>query len=311
VDGLSLTTLTFASAAMSFAAGLTAIGIFLAIIVRERALIGKLHGLISSREVRTSLLTQFTSAVEALGQKIALRNKTTLEIRTLLAAAGFYKPSAVYSFLVIRIAITLTVFLCIIAWRGDLSLFSLLIASAFAILFYRYSLIAVKYVGERRAARIQRELPPVLDIVLMVLDSGVSIDQCLQYVARSAQKSAPTVAPILKQHVADVESGLPYDQALTRLGQRLAVPEGADFAALLNQAMFQGGELAPSLRRFSDELSDNRLARARSEGGRRATYLTMTMVTFFVPVLVVILVGPAFISVASTVQAAAQRIHSK
>ena len=228
-----------------------------------------------------------------------------------MAAAGFYKSSSVYIFLVIRFGVTLSVFFLIIVWRVDFSFFSLLIALAFAGLFYRYSLIAVKYIGERRAARIQRELPSALDIVLMVLDSGVSIDQCLQYVARSCRKSTPTVAPILKQHVADIDSGVPYDQALTRLGQRLAVPEGADFTALLSQAMFQGGELAPSLKRFSDELSDNRLARARSEGGRRATYLTMVMVAFFVPVLVVILVGPAFINIADTLQAAAHRTQTK
>lgn len=307
----SLTLLAYASAAVTFAAGLAAIGLFLSILIREHALIGKLHGLVSSSDLRTSFLTQIMEMIEGLGRKVARRSKTATEIKGLLAAAGFYKSSAVYIFLVARLAITLAVFLVIIAWRGDLSLFNLLTATVFSILFYRYSLIAVKYAGERRAVSIQRELPPVLDIVLMVLDSGVSIDQCLQYVARSAQKSAPTVAPILKQHVADVESGVPYDQALTRLGQRLAVPEGADFASLLSQAMFQGGELAPSLRRFSEELSDNRLARARSEGGRRATYLTMTMVTFFVPVLIVILVGPAFVHIADTIQTAAHRIHSK
>lgn len=307
----SLTLLAYASAAITFAAGLAAIGLFLMIVMRERAMLGKLHGLVSSSHVRASFLAQVMEMIEGLGKKIALRSKAALEIKGLLAAAGFYKSSAVYIFLVARLGVTFAVFLIIIAWRGDLSLFSLLVAAVFSILFYRYSLIAVKYAGERRAATIQRELPPLLDLVLMVLDSGVSIDQCLQYVARSSQKSAPTVAPILKQHVADVESGVPYDQALIRLGQRLAVPEGADFASLLSQAMFQGGELAPSLKRFSEELSDNRLARARTEGGRRATYLTMTMVTFFVPVLIVILVGPAFVHIADTIQAAAHRIHSK
>lgn len=308
---LSLTSIAFASAAATFATGAIAIGIFLVISLRERALIGKLRGLISSRNDMPSLAAQVLKSLEMAGRKLALNNKTTLEIRALLSAAGFYMPSAVYFFLLIRLAATIAVIPAVILWRGNTSLLTLLVAGAFAALFYRYSLIAVKYAGERRAARIQRELPPVLDIVLMVLDSGVSIDQCLQYVSRSVQNSAPTVAPILKKHVSDVESGVPYDQALVRLGQRLAVPEGADFASLLNQAMFQGGELAPSLRRFAEELSDNRLARARTEGGRRATYLTMTMVAFFVPVLIVILVGPAFVNIAHTIQVAAQRSHIK
>lgn len=92
-------------------------------------------------------------------------------------------------------------------------------------------------------------------------------------------------------------------------GTRLAVDEGVDFASLLKQATFHGGELGPSLRRYSTELAERRLSRAREEGGRRATYLTMVMVFFFVPVLLVVLLGPAVVDVGDTLRSVAVKAH--
>jgi tight adherence protein C len=294
-------------ASLSVAAGALALGISGAALLRERELAGRLSALLSSGGPHPSLVERGAQWLEWLGHMIARGESVNSELREALARAGYFRPAVLYIFLALRLTVTVGIFVTVILLRGGyVNVVNLAMAAIFAFLFYRYALIAVRYQGERRARRIQRELPPVLDIVLMVLDSGVSIDQCLQYVAVASRGSAPTVAPVLMKHIADVESGVPYDAALDRLGQRLAVTEGIDFANLLKQAMFQGGELGPSLRRFSAELSDRRLSRAREEGGRRGTYLTVVMVFFFVPVLMVVLVGPAFVNVAGTIKAAAQ-----
>jgi tight adherence protein C len=297
---------------LSAALGAFVLGLSGAALFRERAAASRLSALLTSGGPRPGLVERAAQWLEWVGHKIARNESAGGEAREALAKAGYFQPAALYIFLALRLAAAIAVFIGFLLLRdARMGIVNIAMAAIFAFLAYRYALIAVRYQGERRARRIQRELPPVLDIVLMVLDSGVSIDQCLQYVASAAQRSAPTVAPVLTKHVADIESGVPYDTALDRLGQRLAVDEGVDFANLLKQAMFQGGELGPSLRRFSAELSDRRLARAREEGGRRSTYLTVVMVFFFVPVLMVILVGPAFVNVAATIQAAAHRAHTK
>ncbi|MGB3810959.1 MAG: type II secretion system F family protein [Parvibaculum sp.] len=299
-------------AALSATAGIVAIGVSSSALLRERMANNRLSALLANGASRPRFVDQALRYLEWLGQRIERDEGSSGEVRAILAKAGFFHPSALYMFLALRFGVAVSIFGAVLVMRSEkVTLFNFFVAAVFAVLFYRYALIAIKYLGERRARRVQRELPPVLDIVLMVLDSGVSIDQCLQYVAQAARPAAPTVASILARHVADIDNGVPYDVGLDRLGQRLAVDEGVDFANLLKQAMFQGGELGPSLRRFSAELSDRRLARAREEGGRRATYLTVVMVFFFVPVLLVVLVGPAFVNVAGTIQAAAQRTHAK
>ncbi|MCE9650330.1 MAG: type II secretion system F family protein [Parvibaculum sp.] len=299
-------------AGLSAAAGALVLGLSGSALFRERTVASRLSALLTSGGPRVGLVERGAQWLEWIGHKIARDENAGGEVREALAKAGYFRPAALYIFLALRLAAAIAVFIGFLLLRdARMGIVNIAMAAIFAFLAYRYALIAVRYQGERRARRIQRELPPVLDIVLMVLDSGVSIDQCLQYVASASQRSAPTVAPVLIKHVADIESGVPYDAALDRLGQRLAVDEGVDFANLLKQAMFQGGELGPSLRRFSAELSDRRLARAREEGGRRSTYLTVVMVFFFVPVLMVILVGPAFVNVSATIQAAAHRAHTK
>lgn len=301
-------------AGLSAVAGALALAASGSVLIRQRAAATRLSALLASNRLRADALERLMQLFERIGRKIARGNDDHREIRDLLSKAGYFRPAGVYIFMGLRLGAALAVGVAVFLWRDRESgvwIVNILIAAAFAFLFHRYALIAVKYWGERRARRIQRELPTVLDLVLMVLDSGVSIDQCLHYVADVAGRAAPTTAAVLGKHVADVESGVPYDVALDRLGQRLAVDEGVDFANLLKQALFQGGELGPSLRRFSSELGDKRLARAREEGGRRATYLTIVMVFFFVPVLLVILVGPAVVQVTDTVQSAAHRTHSK
>lgn len=296
-------------AGFSLAAGALALALSASALMRQRDVSIRLSSLIGGGQIRGNLLDILSGWTETLGKRLISDTAAAREIRDLLAKAGFFKPVSLYVFVVLRLVFAAAGAVVFVGWFGAAPV-NVGIAIILAVLCYRYAAIAVKYLGERRAQAIQRELPSVLDIILMVLDSGVSIDQCLHYVTTVVGASAPTTAAVLVKHTADIDSGVPYDVALDRLGQRLAVDEGVDFANLLKQAIFQGGELGSSLRRFSAELADRRLARAREEGGRRATYLTIVMVLFFVPVLLVILMGPAAVRISETLTAAAHRAHS-
>lgn len=305
--------LIWAVAFLSAAAGALALALSTSALIRQRSVSERLSALVDSHQVRDNALDILFEWLEWLGRKLFRESNASREIRENLAKAGYFGPTSLFIFLALRLSVALIVCFLVILWRGGSSV-DIFLGAALGVLTYRSALILVKLQGERRARRIQRELPSVLDIILMVLDSGVSIDQCLHYVTTVVGQSAPTTSAVLVKHLADVDSGVPYDVALDRLGQRLAVDEGVDFASLLKQAIFHGGELGPSLRRFSVELADRRLARAREEGGRRATYLTIVMVFFFVPVLLVLLLGPAVVDVGNTLKSVATRsqgVHVK
>lgn len=237
--------------------------------------------------------------------------KVNQELKTLVLRAGFFQPSALYIFAALRYVIAFAVGFAVVIIRMDfqgIALLDVLLGLLFGYLFYRYVLIALKVYADRRANVIRRELPPVLDVMLMALDAGVSIDQCMRYVASVASRTAPVTSEVLRRHIADIDGGMPYDAALDRLGQRLGLDEGQDFASTIKQALFQGGELGSTLRRFSVDLSEKRMATAREQVGRKAPHLTLVMILFFMPVLLIVLAGPAVVELKGALQNAGQQM---
>ena len=233
------------------------------------------------------------------------------ELKTLVLRAGFFQPSMLHIFVALRYLVALTVGVLVVASRAGatgISPIDVLLGLFFGYLFYRYALIALKLYADRRANNIRRELPPVLDIMLMALDAGVSIDQCMRYVASVAVRTAPVTSDVLRRHIADIDGGMPYDAALDRLGMRLGIDEGQDFASTIKQALFQGGELGTTLRRFSADLSDKRMSTAREQVGRKAPHLTLVMILFFMPVLLIVLAGPAVVELKGALQNAGEQM---
>lgn len=253
-------------------------------------------------------------ALESLGRKIT-STQSLKELQDLLLQAGLSNPAAPYIFAGLRLAATLVVFGAALlptylrqgtvgAKDAGLSVFA-------AFIVYRACTILLKVRTEVRRREIRRELPYVLDLVLMVLDSGVSIDQALQHVGAHIGRVAPICGGLLSRYNADTADGIPYDLSLDRLAQRLAIPEGRDFAGLLKQNLYQGGELNPPLRRLAADIGETRLAAAREEMGRKSVLLTLVMLAFFMPVLMIALAGPAVSDIVSTLSNVAHDMQNQ
>lgn len=247
--------------------------------------------------------------LENFGRKVA----DTDSVRALqdqLLQAGFLSPGAVFLFAGLRLIAALAVagFTLLPGWLRDGVVGSSDAAMAFFLGFaaYRAFSIFLKLRSETRQREMRRELPYILDLLLMVLDSGISIDQALQHVSLQVGRVAPLCGQMLARYIADTEEGMPYDKALDRLAQRLAISEGRDFASLLKQNLFQGGELAQPLRRLAADISETRLSLARERMGRKSVLLTLVMLAFFMPVLLIAIAAPAISDVLGTMHHVAQ-----
>ncbi len=305
-----LETLTWMVAMLAATAGAFVIVTFGPVLLRRHEAATRLSGLFALDRSHGTLVEIVLQGLEKAGRSIE-GAKVNQELKSLVLRAGFFQPSAFYIFAALRYVAGFTVgFLVIVARIGPqgLHLIDIILGLFFGYLFYRYVLIALKLYADRRANVIRRELPPVLDIMLMALDAGVSIDQCMRYVASVAGRTAPVTSEVLRRHVADLDGGMPYDAALDRLGQRLGLDEGQDLASTIKQALFQGGELGTTLRRFSADMSEKRMATAREQVGRKAPHLTLVMILFFMPVLLVVLAGPAVVELKGALQNAGEQM---
>ena len=247
--------------------------------------------------------------LETFGRKVAGANSVR-GLQELLLQAGFLSSSAVFIFAGLRLiaALAAAASSLVPAWLHDGTVNAKEAATAFFFGFfiYRGFSIFLKLRSEARQREIRRELPYVLDLLLMVLDSGVSVDQALHHVNAQLGRVAPLCEQILDRYIADTEDGVPYDKALDRLAQRLAISEGRDFASLLKQNLFQGGELSQPLRRLATDISETRLSNAREQMGRKSVLLTLVMLAFFMPVLLIAIAAPAVSDVLGTLHKVAQ-----
>jgi len=251
--------------------------------------------------------------VAGLGRRIAGRQPLG-DLPVLFLQAGFHHPSAPYLFVAARLLLALAAAVAIAgpAWlrHGGVSAKDAALAFAFGAAVYRGCLILLKSKMETRRRAIRRELPYVLDLVLMVLNSGVSVDQALQHVASQIDRVAPVCADLLKRYIAETEDGTPYERALDRLALRMAISEGRDFAGLLKQNLLQGGELSQPLQRLAIDICEARLAHAREQMGKKSVLLTMVMLAFFMPVLMVALAGPAVSDLVGTLDRVSHNLQN-
>ncbi|GLV26664.1 type II secretion system F family protein [Sphingobium sp. Cam5-1] len=235
------------------------------------------------------------------------RNRSTLERQ--LQLAGYQDPRAINHFLWLRLAATLlaallAALLCRILWHGWLSRPMLIvIAAGLAFVGARQ---ALNLLASGRARKITAEFPFLLDLMLMMLASGVSLDQCFRSIARDEQVAVPHHGQLIALLVTDLDRGMRYELALDRWASRVAVSGAKELASLFRQAMFQGIELAPALREFAREFTQRRVARAREAMGGITVRMVVLMILFFMPALFIVLGGPPVVAILDTLRASAR-----
>ncbi|CAD7341492.1 type II secretion system F family protein [Sphingomonadales bacterium 56] len=264
-------------------------------------------------EARLSRLAPSTSAHAKTAIRLPTilgaegRNRSSLERQ--LQLAGYQDPRAVNRFLWLRLAGTmlaalLAALLCRIAWGEFLSRPMLIvIAAGLAFVGARQML---NLLASGRARKITAEFPFLLDLMLMMLESGVSLDQCFRSIARDEQVAVPHHGELIGLLVSDLDRGMRYELALDRWAARVAVSGAKELASLFRQAMFQGIELAPVLREFAREFTQRRVARAREAMGGITVRMVVLMILFFMPALFIVLGGPPVVAILDTLRASAR-----
>lgn len=231
------------------------------------------------------------------------RGKDLAEIERGLRRAGYMQPRAVELFVWLRfvgaVSVSALTFVAVRLTGG-----SMMKASLFALALFGLSWIAAKYVLLMRASRRERvllaEFPFLLDLMLMMLESGVSLDQVFRGIARDERATVPSHAHIMGLLVEDLDRGQDYQLAFERWAARVDVNGAKELASLFRQSMFQGMELVPALREFIREFSQRRVMRAKEAIGTITVRMVILMLIFFMPALFIVLAGPPVAAILDT-----------
>jgi tight adherence protein C len=152
----------------------------------------------------------------------------------------------------------------------------------------------------KRQLSIRRAFPDALDLLLICVESGMSIEAAFRRVSMEIGSQSIALAEELTLTTAELSYLQERRQAYDNLGKRTALEGVKAVCMALQQAERYGTSLAQTLRVLSQENRDMRMTEAEKKAAGLPPKLTVPMILFFLPVLFVVILGPAAIRVMAT-----------
>lgn len=154
-----------------------------------------------------------------------------------------------------------------------------------------------KYMVTRRIQSRQTEItegfPDALDLMLVCVEAGQSLDQSINRIAKESRASYPALSDELEIVSQEVKAGKERVTVLKDMAQRVDVPDITAFVTTLVQSATFGTSIAEALRMYSAEMRDKRVMRAEERANKLPTKMTLGTMMFTLPPLMIILVGPS------------------
>ena len=152
----------------------------------------------------------------------------------------------------------------------------------------------------KRQLSIRRAFPDALDLMLICVESGMSIEAAFKRVSDEIGSQSIPLAEELTLTTAELSYLQERKQAYDNLAKRTDLEGVKSVCLALSQAERYGTPLAQTLRVLSQENRDMRMAEAEKKAAALPPKLTVPMIVFFLPVLFVVILGPATIRVMAT-----------
>jgi tight adherence protein C len=152
----------------------------------------------------------------------------------------------------------------------------------------------------RRQQDIQRKFPDALDLMVICVEAGLSLEAALGRVVEELGADAPALCEELGLTTAELAFLSDRRQALENLAERAGTQPIRSLVTALIQSERYGTPLGAALRVVSQESRDSRMAKAEEKAASLPAKLTVPMVSFFLPVLFMVLIGPTIIQVIRT-----------
>jgi tight adherence protein C len=160
--------------------------------------------------------------------------------------------------------------------------------------------IFVKNKIARRQMSIRRAFPDALDLLLICVESGNSIEAAFKRVAQEIGSQSIALAEELTLTTAELSYLQDRRQAYENLAKRINLDGVKSVCIALQQAERYGTPLAQTLRVMAQENRDMRMSEAEKKAAALPPKLTVPMILFFLPVLFIVILGPAGIRVMQT-----------
>ena len=255
-------------------------------------------------EKRGSLRVEPSNLMKATLDRFKLTNLLQSEdSRDKLAMAGYRGQAPLIAFMFFRFVmpgivfvVTLIYFFVITHFQWS---FMAKLSAAFAGALVGYYLpdIFISNVTARRQQSIMRAFPDALDLMLICVESGMSIEASFGKVANEIGTQSAELAEELGLTTAELSYLPDRGQAFDNLAKRCGHSGVKAVAIALNQAEKYGTPMGQALRVTAQENREMRMQEAEKKAASLPAKLTVPMIIFFLPCLFVVILGPAIMKI--------------
>ena len=219
-----------------------------------------------------------------------------------LAQAGFRGSQAEISFLFFRLVSPIAMFSIAVSYMYVTDLqYSFLIKALIAMVALYAGIKApelfLSNIITKRQQSIRRAFPDSLDLLLICVESGMSIEHAFRKVSGEIGAQSIPLAEELTLTTAELSFLPDRRMAFENLGLRTGLEAVRSICTVLIQAERYGTPLGTALRVLSQESRDNRMMEAEKKAAALPPKLTVPMIVFFLPILFAVITTPAVIQI--------------
>lgn len=234
--------------------------------------------------------------------EITRRDQNANSTQNRLIRAGFFGANAVTVFQVVRALVCGTIMVAV-AWAADRFVpeMSRLAILLIAMIATGIAFVVVNIYIDRRGDAKEREyrrlFPDFMDMLIVCLDAGMSLEAAANRVAREFVHKRKDFGLHLSIMMLEVRGGRRLREALANLATRLRIDEARALAVLFRQSEELGTSVTQTLRVYSKEMRDLRVIRAEEKANALPIKMLLPLGAFLFPVSLIIVLVPIVIRV--------------
>ncbi|WP_028080296.1 type II secretion system F family protein [Solimonas soli] len=246
----------------------------------------------------TPIVASMVRGGKALERMVDTQGESNL----LMLQAGWRSAQARLFWYVFQGALPVVLFGLVLAfWTFSQSprrmLLGLLLVVVAAILSFLAPRWVLRAAAERRRKAIQHEVPLFIHLLVLLFESGLSTRQALSSIVRESGGVLPELGLEFDIALRQIEAGADIGETLKNVGDLLAVEDLTTVLGVLRQVERYGGELREPLLETLSVIEERRGYEIRERVNLLSGRMTVVMVLFFFPALLIFIAGPAFMGI--------------